>query len=98
MALLVDLGLEGSLNLLHFFIAAKGFLDPADHGRFVEFRVRDEVVGALEADTTIRRTGIGIVRRGNGIVRNHHKSVIGLTFQGADTPSKVGGHGKNRVQ
>jgi hypothetical protein len=31
-------------------------------------------------------------------VSGKHEAVVGLAFQGVDTPLEGGGHGKNRVQ
>jgi len=92
-ALLINLSLQCSLDFGNLFVTAKGFLDPADYERFGQVGVRDEVVGALETDGAISTTGIGAVIGVHGVVSGKHEAVIGLAFQGVDTPRKGGGHG-----
>lgn len=96
--LLIQLALESGFDLGDFFVAAEGFLDPADHGVFREVAVGNQIVGALKADAAVGATGVGAVISIHGVVSGKHEAVIGLALEGVDTPNKVGGHGKNRVQ
>lgn len=96
--LFVQLALESGFDFGNFFVAAEGFFDPADHGIFREVAVGDQVVGALEADAAVGAAGVGAVFSVHGVVSGKHEAVIGLALEGVDTPNKVGGHGKNRVQ
>ena len=92
-ALLVDLSLECSLHFSNFFVA-KAFLDPADHDFFGQIGVRDQVVGALETNAAIGRTGIRSIVGGNGVMTDENETICGLPLEGVNGPDKGGSHEK----
>jgi hypothetical protein len=92
-ALLVDLSLECSLHFSNLFVA-EAFLDPADHDFFGQIGVRDQVVGALETNAAIGRTGIRSIVGGNGVMTDENETICGLPLEGVNGPDKGGSHEK----
>ena len=80
------------MDFSDFFVAANGFLDPADDFGFGQVCVRDQVVGALKTDAAVGATGVGAVVGIHGVVSSEHEAVVGFALKSVDAPGEGGGH------
>ncbi len=92
MPLFIELVLQSALDL-GYLLSAEVVLYPADHHLLGEIRKRDQLVGALEADRSIGRAGIGAIFSRERPVCRQNESIGGLPLKIRDPPGEGGARG-----